>query len=94
VVVSVIEITTIVLLVMVGRAKSLMARMIRHDAIVRKGVGGGRREAGGGRRLAQAADEAAEKASRFLDLVLKCFKRDDIEEAEPTGQEQMGFDFR
>ncbi len=35
-VVSVIEITTIVLLVMVGRAKPLMARMIRHDAIVRK----------------------------------------------------------
>jgi hypothetical protein len=45
-VVSVIEITTIVLLVMVGRAKPLMARMIRHDAIVRKGwVEGGRREA-------------------------------------------------
>ena len=38
-VVSVIEITTIVLLVMVGRAKPLMARMIRHDAIVRKGRG-------------------------------------------------------
>ena len=94
-VVSVIEITTIVLLVMVGRAKPLMARMIRHDAIVRKGwVEGGRREAGGGRRLAQAADEPAEKASRFLDLVLKCFKRDGIEEAEPTGQEQKGFDFR
>jgi hypothetical protein len=36
-VVSVIEITTIVLLVMVGRAKPLMARMIRHDTIVRKG---------------------------------------------------------
>ena len=36
-VVSVIEITKIVLLVMVGRAKPLMARMIRHDAIVRKG---------------------------------------------------------
>ena len=35
-VVSVIEIPTIVLLVMVGRAKPLMARMIRHDAIVRK----------------------------------------------------------
>ena len=35
-VVSVIEITKIVLLVMVGRAKPLMARMIRHDAIVRK----------------------------------------------------------
>ena len=95
-VVSVIEITKIVLLVMVGRAKPLMARIIRHDAIVRKGwVEGGRREAaGGGRRLAQAADEPAEKASRFLDLVLKCFKRDGIEEAEPTGQEQMGFDFR
>ena len=42
-VVSVIEITTIVLLVMVGRAKPLMARMIRHDAIVRKGWDGGRR---------------------------------------------------
>ena len=38
--------------------------------------------------------QPAEKASRFLDLVLKCFKRDGIEEAEPTGQEQMGFDFR
>jgi hypothetical protein len=35
-VVSVIEITVIALLVIVGRAKSLMARMIRHDAIVRK----------------------------------------------------------
>jgi hypothetical protein len=35
-VVSVIEITPIVLLVMVRRAKPLMARMIRHDAIVRK----------------------------------------------------------
>jgi len=35
-VVSVIEITKIALLVMVGRAKPLMARMIRHDAIVRK----------------------------------------------------------
>ena len=38
-VVSVIEITTIVLLVMVWRAESLMARMIRHDAIVRKWAG-------------------------------------------------------
>src|SRR5215210_7529750 len=36
-VVSVIEITTIALLVMVGRTVPLMARMIRHDAIVRKG---------------------------------------------------------
>jgi hypothetical protein len=35
-VVSVIEITTIALLVMVGRSEPLMARMIRHDAIVRK----------------------------------------------------------
>src|SRR5215204_3090198 len=35
-VVSVIEITTIVLLVMVRHAESLMTRMIRHDAIVRK----------------------------------------------------------
>ena len=35
-VVPVIEITTIVLLVMVGHAEPLMARMIRHDAIVRK----------------------------------------------------------
>ena len=38
-VVSVIEITTIALLVMVGRTVPLMARMIRHDAIVRKGRG-------------------------------------------------------
>ena len=36
-VVSVIEITMIVVLVTVVRAKPLMARMIRHDAIVRKG---------------------------------------------------------
>ena len=35
-VVPVIEITTIVLLVMVRHAEPLMARMIRHDAIVRK----------------------------------------------------------
>ena len=35
-VVSVIEITKIALLVMMGRAKPLMARIIRHDAIVRK----------------------------------------------------------
>jgi hypothetical protein len=35
-VVSVIEITPIVLLVMVRHAEPLMARMIRHDAIVRK----------------------------------------------------------
>ena len=35
-VVSVIEITKIVLLVMVRHAEPLMARMIRHDAIVRK----------------------------------------------------------
>jgi hypothetical protein len=35
-VVSVIEIPTIVLLVMVRYAEPLMARMIRHDAIVRK----------------------------------------------------------
>jgi len=35
-VVPVIEIPTIVLLVMVGHAKPLMARMIRHGAIVRK----------------------------------------------------------
>ena len=35
-VVSVIEITKIALLVMVGRAEPFMARMIRHDAIVRK----------------------------------------------------------
>ena len=41
-VVSVIEITRIALLVMVRRALSLMARIIRHDAIVRKW--GGRRE--------------------------------------------------
>jgi hypothetical protein len=34
--VSVIEITKIALLVMVGRAEPFMARMIRHDAIVRK----------------------------------------------------------
>ena len=46
VVVSVIEITRIALLVMVRRALSLMPRIIRHDAIVRKwGSGGGRREA-------------------------------------------------
>jgi hypothetical protein len=37
VVVSVMEITAIVLLVMVWRAASLMARIIEHDAIVRKG---------------------------------------------------------
>ena len=43
VVVSVIEITTIALLVMVGHAKPLMARIIRHDAIVRKCWVGGRR---------------------------------------------------
>jgi hypothetical protein len=36
VVVSVIEITMIVVLVTVVRAKPLMARMIRHDAMVRK----------------------------------------------------------
>ena len=36
-VVSVIEITPIVLLVMVRHAEALMTRMIRHDAIVRKG---------------------------------------------------------
>ena len=36
-VVSVIEITTIMLLVMVRHAEPLMARMIRHNAIVRKG---------------------------------------------------------
>ena len=42
-VVSVIEITTIALLVMVGRAEPLMARMIRHDAIVRKGASEGSR---------------------------------------------------
>ena len=35
-VVSVIEITQIALLVMVRRAEPFMARMIRHDAIVRK----------------------------------------------------------
>jgi hypothetical protein len=35
-VVSVIEITTIALLVLVRHAEPLMARMIRHDAIVRK----------------------------------------------------------
>ena len=38
-VVSVIEITTIVLLVMVRHAEPLMPRMIRHGAIVRKGWG-------------------------------------------------------
>jgi hypothetical protein len=42
-VVSVIEITQIALLVMVGRTEPLMARIIRHDAIVRKGRDGGRR---------------------------------------------------
>ena len=36
-VVSVIEITTIALLVMVGRTVPIMTRIIRHDAIVRKG---------------------------------------------------------
>ena len=44
-VVSVIEITPIVLLVTVRHAEPLMARMIRHDAIVRKcwvGRSGGR----------------------------------------------------
>ena len=35
-VVSVIEITTIVLLVLVRHAEPVMPRMIRHDAIVRK----------------------------------------------------------
>jgi hypothetical protein len=35
-VVSIIEITQIALLVTVGRAEPFMARMIRHDAIVRK----------------------------------------------------------
>ena len=38
-VVSVIEITKIALLVMVGRTEPFMARIIRHDAIVRKGRG-------------------------------------------------------
>ena len=52
-VVSVIEITTIVLLVMVGRAEPLMARMIRQDAIVRKWWG---REVGG-RRLGVGSRE-------------------------------------
>ena len=42
-VVSVIEITKIALLVMVGRAMPLMARIIRHDAIVRKCWVGGRK---------------------------------------------------
>jgi four helix bundle protein len=45
-VVSVIEITTIALLVMVGRTVPLMGRMIRHDAIVRKGRVGGRKYGG------------------------------------------------
>jgi hypothetical protein len=40
-VVSVIEITTIALLVLVRHAEPLMARMIRHDAIVRKCWGRG-----------------------------------------------------
>jgi hypothetical protein len=42
-VVSVIEITKIALLVMVGRAEPFMARIIRHDAIVRKSEVGSRR---------------------------------------------------
>jgi hypothetical protein len=55
-VVSVIEITPIVLLVMVRHAKPLMARMIRHDAIVRKWRGrgsevGGRKSEVGSRRM-------------------------------------------
>ena len=40
-VVSVIEITKIALLVMVGRKEPSMARIIRHDAIVRKCWGRG-----------------------------------------------------
>jgi hypothetical protein len=48
VVVSVIEITKIALLVMVGRTLPLMPRIIRQDAIVRKGTG--RRTEDGGRR--------------------------------------------
>jgi hypothetical protein len=47
-VVSVIEITQIALLVVVERAVPLMARIIRHDAIVRKcWVGIRRLEVGG-----------------------------------------------
>ena len=48
--VPVIEITKIALLVMVGRTLSLMTRIIRHDAIVRKG------RSQVGRRLAKLPD--------------------------------------
>jgi hypothetical protein len=87
VVVSVIEITKIALLVMVGRAKPLMARMIRHDAIVRKYWVGGRRSEVGSQKLAKSPDKSAEGTSCLFQVLQEAIERSFVDETEPVGEE-------